>query len=210
MTAEHLAKIYDQYFDEMYLPQYKRVQPGVQMERLDAEVAEKKNLIRQSRIDFGDTPTGIDNTPLKPEYSYGNGESMSHVDLAGGVRRNFFFFSDRLWKVYDEYPLKEGSRLGLTFEDAVKRLSEWFGSEPAMTERSARHPYPEAVWTGRTMIIRAINREPMLAVVFVDKSVETDLARRRTGGMRNPQAIDKDVAAIRRSKKGPPGPPPKK
>jgi hypothetical protein len=47
----------------------------------------------------------------------------------------------------------------------------------------------------------------VLAVVFIDKSVETDLPRRRKAGLRNPQAIDKDVRAIRRSK-APPGPPP--
>ena len=64
MTVEHLAKIYDRYFDEVYLPKYKRVEPGVQMDRLDAEVKEKKDLIRRSWIDFGDTPTGVDNTPL--------------------------------------------------------------------------------------------------------------------------------------------------
>jgi hypothetical protein len=55
------------------------------------------------------------------------------------------------------------------------------------------------------MIIRAINREPILGLVFIDKSVENDLSSRRKSRMRNPQAIDRDVSSIVRDK-NPPGP----
>ena len=207
MTLEHLAKVYDQYFDAMFLNRYKKVDPGIRMERLDAEVKEKKDMLRRSRIDFGDTPTGVDNTALNGEYSYGNGESMAHVTINGDVRRNFFFFSDRLWKIYDEYPLRNGSELGLTFEDAVGRLTARFGAEPERLEQDHANgrPFEVAQWTGPTMIIRAINREPILGLVFIDKSVENDLSSRRKSRMRNPQAIDRDVSSIVRDK-NPPGP----
>lgn len=209
MTLEHLAKIYDQYFDAVFLRRYKEVEPGIQMDRLDAEVKEKKEIIRRSRVDFGDTPTGVDNTALKGEYSYGNAESLSHVTLNGGVRRNFFFFSDRLWKVYDEYPLRDGSELGLTFEDAVGRLTERFEAPPVRLEADHANgrPFAEAVWTGPTMVIRLVNREPILGVVFADKSVQSDLANRRKSRMKNPQAMDRDVTSIVRDKQ-PAGPPP--
>lgn len=210
MTAEALAKLYDNYFDALYLPRYKAVEPGIRMDRLDAEVKERKALIRRSRIDFGDTPTGVDNTPLKPEYSYGNGESMSYVTLSGDVRRNFFFFSGRLWKVYDEYPLRNGSPLGLTFEDAVNRLTEQLGSKPVRLEADPVNGrnFSEAVWTGKTTIVRAVNREPLLGLVLIDASVQSDLPRLRKARPRNPSAIDRDVAAIR-ANRTPPGPPPK-
>ena len=207
MTLEHLAKVYDQYFDAMYLDRYKKADPGIRQERLDNEVNERKQLLRRSRIDFGGIPTGVDNTALKGEYSYGNGESMSHVVINGDVRRNFFFFSDRLWKIYDEYPLRNGSELGLTFEDAVGRLTARFESEPERIEQDPANgqPFEEARWTGPTMIIRVLNREPTLAVVFIDKSVQDSLSSRRKSRMANPQAIDRDVSAIVRDK-NPSGP----
>ncbi|MBN1609894.1 MAG: hypothetical protein JW940_24900 [Polyangiaceae bacterium] len=210
MTAEALAKLYDKYFDALYLPRYKNVEPGVAMERLDAEVKERKALIRRNKIDFGTTPTGVDNTPLKPEYSYGNGEAMSRVDLSGDVRRNFFFFSDRLWKIYDEYPLRNGSPLGLTFEDAVTRLSEKLGSKPARVEPDYANGrnFQEAVWTGKSILVRAVNREPILGLVFIDPSIQSDLPRLRRARPPSPTAIDHDVADIRINR-APQGPPPK-
>jgi hypothetical protein len=211
MTSEALAKLYDRYFDDLYLPRYKTVEPGVRMDRLDAEVKERKALLRRSRIDFAETPTGVDNTPLQPEYSYGNGESMSYVMLSGGVRRNLFFFSDRLWKIYDEYPLRNGSQLGLTFEDAVSRLTEKFGSKPARLEPDPGNGrnFAEAVWTGRSIIVRAVNREPTLGLVFVDPSVQSDLPRLRKVHPRSPTAIDREVNDIRIDRT-PAGPPKKK
>jgi hypothetical protein len=208
MTSEALAKLYDNYFDAFYLPRYKGVEPGVAMYRLDAEVKERKALIRRNRIDFGTTPTGVDNTPLKPEYSYGNGEAMTRVDLPGDVRRNFFFFSDRLWKIYDEYPLRQGSPLGLTFEDAVTRLSEKLGSKPArlQPDPASGRNFEEAVWTGKSMIVRAVNREPTLGLVFIDPSIQSDLPRLRRAHPPSPNAIDRDVANIKIDRK-PSGPP---
>jgi hypothetical protein len=209
MTAEALAKLYDNYFDALYLPRYKNVEPGVAMDRLDAEVKERKALIRRTRVDFGNTPTGLDNTPLKPEYSYGNGEAVSRVDLAGDVRRNFFFFSDRLWKIYDEYPLRNGSPLGLTFEDAVTRLSEMFGSKPARVEPDYANGrnFQEAVWTGKSIMVRAVNREPTLGLVFVDPGIQNDLPRLRKARQPSPTALDRDVADIKINRTPPPAPP---
>ena len=105
LSVQQVAKIYDDEFDAMYRQVYQQTEPGVDSQSLDAEVNEKKALIRRTKIDFGTTPTGVDQGPLKGEYSYNNGESFARTQLAGGTQRFFFFFNDRLWKIYDEYKL---------------------------------------------------------------------------------------------------------
>ena len=154
LTLQQVAKIYDDEFDAQYAPIYKRTDPGVEMQAIDAEVADKKALIRRMRVDFGATPTGVDQGPLKGEYSYNNGESMSRTQLAGGTQRYFFFFNDKLWKVYDEYKL--GSKLGTGWSAAISALTELFGGAPRiMPADSQNRRYDEAIWTTPALQIRA-------------------------------------------------------
>src|SRR5690606_8419219 len=81
MALKQVAKVYDKQFDAEFLPLYKKAEPGPQMTALDAELRDKKALIRRNVVAFNDTPTGVDYTPLKGEYSYGNKETMSRVSL---------------------------------------------------------------------------------------------------------------------------------
>ena len=74
MSLEAIAKLYDKTFDDEYLPLYKKAAPGPETEALDAEIKQKKAEVRRSKVDFGNTPTGVDQTPIKGEYSYANGE----------------------------------------------------------------------------------------------------------------------------------------
>lgn len=208
-----IAKIYDKIFDEQYVPLYQKVQPGPRMQALDAELAQKKALIRDSLLEFGAVPTGLDNSPLQGEYSYRNKESMSTVEV-GKITRRFFFFDNRLWKVYDEYRLKKDGPLGATFEDATKILTKKFGVAPVMVEAdfSKNQNYREAVWHDSATIYRAVDREgeKVLGLVYVDKSVQDNLGRYRTTKATNPNAMDKDVAAVTRpSEDDAPPPPPK-
>jgi len=196
-----LGKVYDDAFDAEYVPIYKRTEPGQQMQLLDSELADKKSVIRRSKIDFGSSPTGVDSGPLNGEYGYNNGESMAKVTLNGGTQRYFFFYTDRLWKVYDEYKLGGSSKLGATWEDAVKRLAELFGGSPEMKEPdgSVGRNFEEAVWQTSTMYIRAINRshQSVVAVVWADKSTHEKLGTRRPGAkLPNLQAIDSSVRDV--------------
>ncbi len=193
LSLQQVAKIYDDEFDAQYRPVYKATEPGVDSQSLDAEVAEKKALIRRTRIDFGTSPTGVDQGPLKGEYSYNNGESMARTMLAGGTQRFFFFFNDKLWKVYDEYKL--GSKLGTSWQSAVAALSELFGGEPKMQPADATHPFEEAIWNTTSTQIRAINRDyqKIVAVSYADRSIADDLASHRPNRLGNANAVDSTV-----------------
>lgn len=209
LTLEALAKVYDKVFDEEFMPLYKKVQPGPAMESLDAEVADKKQLLRRHKILFGDLPTGVDYSALKGEYSYGNKESMTKLTLRTGVTRNFFFFDDKLWKVYDEHKLKKGGPYGETFEEATEILTKKFGATPFKVEAdfAKGRNFAELQWTDGTTVIRAIDRGNVIGLSYQDSNVFFNLAKHRPNKPKNPHAIDKDVAAAVAK---PPPPEPKK
>jgi len=212
MGLEAIAKLYDKTFDDEYLPLYKKAAPGPETDALDAEIKQKKAEVRRSKLDFGKTPTGVDQTPLKGEYSYMNGESMARLTLRSGTERYFFFFNDRLWKVYDEHKLKKGTPLGDNYAGAVKVLQGKYASAP---KKAAANPdkgqsFDESVWTTPDMVIRALDRDSIMAVVYADRSVQEDLAGRRKNHPKNENAMDPDVASALKKSEPPPGPPDKK
>lgn len=196
-----LGKVYDDAFDAEYVPIYKRTEPGQQMQLLDAELADKKGIIRRSKVEFGSSPTGVDSGPLAGEYAYNNSESMAKVQLNGGTQRYFFFHSDRLWKVYDEYKIGAGSKLGASWEDAIKTLTETFGGPPQMLEPDGAvgRNFQEALWLTPTMAIRAINRshQNVVAVAWTDKSMHEKFGTRKPNAkLPNPQAMDSSVRDV--------------
>ena len=198
ITLEAVAKSYSDYYDQAYLKLYRSTEPGPELEALDAEVSDKKQLIKRNLIVFGSTPTGMDNTAMKGEYSYGNGESLSRVILGPKLTRNFFFFNNKLWKVYDEYDVTGGGPLGSNFEEAVNILKEMFGAEPQRLaeDYAIGRSYPEARWKTSTTLIRAVGRDPIIGIVYSSLSVEQDLPNRRKNRPVDPQAIDSDVKSV--------------
>jgi hypothetical protein len=219
LANEAIAKIYDKVFDDEFVPLYKKAQPGAQMEALDTELEQKKQVLRRSRIEFGPLPTGFDNTELKGEYSYRNNESLSKLVLRSGTTRHFFFFADRLWKVYDEHKLRKGGTLGETYEEALQILTKRFGVAPIVLDAdfAAGRPFQEALWHDGVTYVRAINREhvKLIAIAYVDKGVQDSLATYRKAKVEDPTAIDRDVERVTRKPDAPPdapagGAPPKK
>jgi hypothetical protein len=213
LTNEQIARIYDKIFDKEFIPLYQRVQPGPRMQALDAELADQKALIRRSVVYFNDTPTGLDNSPLQGEYSYLNHESMSELTDPHGVVRHFFFFSDRLWKIYDTYHLHPGGPLGTNFNSAIQALTKSFGGPPKIVQAdfSKHQNYEEGRWVGSGMIIRAVNRqsENVLGLVYENSAVQDSIASYRPNHMKNANAMDPDVLAVTRPN-APPAPPPTK
>lgn len=199
MSIEQVARVYDRLFDKEFLPLYKKAQPGRQMQALDAELKNKKALIRRNKIEFGDDPTGVDYSPLKGEYTYRNGESMTKVTHRSGTNRNFFFFSDKLWKVYDEHKLGKGT-LGENFQQAVENLAKKFGAPPKMVgpDPAKGRSFAEAHWQDATLLIRAVNREgeKIVGIVYVDRSYNDNLDRYRTHKPKNPHELDREVKAV--------------
>lgn len=210
LSLKQLSKLYAKVFEKEFVPLYKRVQPGPRMKALDDELEKKQQLIRQHHIKFGKVPTGIDSTALKGEYTYRNGESMTHVRLRSGVKRHFFFFNDSLWKVYDERKLRKGGPLGETFEEAQKILTKKLKVAPVVHEPAPKKGqyFQTAEWTDGSTILRLVNREheKVIAVVWISEDVHGRLdALRKDKGDGN--KVDKDVEMVtRKSKKGPKDP----
>ena len=70
------------FFSALRRPNTPRMKPiGPKMKEVDAALAEQKLAFPRSEVDFGNLPTGVDNTPLKGEYSYKNNESMMSLNV---------------------------------------------------------------------------------------------------------------------------------
>jgi hypothetical protein len=205
MSMEAIAKLYDSVFDKEFLPLYKKASPGPETDALDADLKQKKMELRRSKVEFGQTPTGVDQTPLKGEYSYANGESMGRMTLKSGTERYFFFFSDRMWKVYDAHKLRKGSPLGETYEEAVKKLGPRLGGPgkrmPAKPD--AGQNFDETHWTTADMVIRAIDRGDVVAVVWADREIQEKLPSLRKNKMKDQHSMDPDVASALKKTEAP-------
>src|SRR5690606_41436544 len=87
MSLEAIASLYDGVIEKEMLPLLRRAQPGPELDAVNEELRIKKGVLRRSRVEFGDVPTGVDYTPLKGEYSYKNGESMAALTLRSEIGR---------------------------------------------------------------------------------------------------------------------------
>jgi hypothetical protein len=207
MSLEAVAKLYDKVLEEDYLPLMKKTEPGPDMTALEEELKNRQGILRRGRIEFGNVPTGVDQSPLKGEYSYGNNESMATLRLRNGTERHFFFFNDRLWKVYDEHKLAKGKPLGESFEEAVKALTKRFGAPgkamPANSDKG--QAFDEVVWRDPENVMRAIDRGNVLGMVYIDKGIQDSLAEHRKNKAADLHEMDRDVAAA--TQKGPEAPP---
>jgi len=209
LSLEAIAKIYDKVIADEMLPLYHKAQPGLELDALNEEQKNRQGALRRSRIEFGNTPTGVDQSQLKGEYSYRNGESMAVLTLPSGTKRHFFFFNDRLWKIYDEHKLKAGGGLGENYQEAIKALTKRFGTAPKAVpaDYDKGRPFDESEWRDPDKLIRAVDRGPMLGVVYTDRKVQENLPQYRKNQVQDgPEAIDKDVAAVTRKAEPPPKP----
>ncbi len=188
-------------FDQEYNPRLAKLQPGVAMQAVEAERDQKKKFFEQSYIQFLDTPTGFDNTSIKGEYTYRNHESVMYVDRLG-KRRYFFFFGnppgDRLWKIFDDIPLKADGPLGRTYQEAVTKLNVQLstpariraaGSAPGLTSTTAD-------WQDGSTHLRAEDRGQSVVVVLEDRNTLTALPQLRANKEVDPLAMDPSIQAI--------------
>jgi hypothetical protein len=216
LSLDELNTFYGKVWDQEFLTLFKKADPS-QHQALEYELQDKKALLKRNVVAFGKLPTGIDQSPLKGEYSYLNGESMTRFTQKSGTRRNFFFFKSRgLWKIYDEYKLRAGAPLGATFEEAVGMLEKKFGKKPKVLKADFEkgRPFEIAEWSDNRIIIRAVNRDyqKIVGIVYVDKETEADLDKLRSHKAA-PEPIDAAVKAATSKpapEKGPPGPQKKK
>lgn len=211
IDKKKLHAIYDKVIDEDYKARYKKVQPGPELDRLDAEVNEKKSEFKRSQIDFGNVPTGMDSTPLKPEYSYNNKEFLLSIDR-GGKTRYFFFINDRLWKIVDALKLGEKSPWGKTFDEAVGILNKHYGADgrTRQADDAAGRPNKEVDWKDSTSQVRAIDWGDSFAIAFQDSATVAQLPSLRKNTLSNAKDIDAKVKDAGRKEPPPPDPKDKK
>lgn len=191
-------------FDVDYNAQLARMQPGVAMQSVEAERDQKKKFFEQSWIQFQDTPTGFDNTHIKGEYTYRNHESVMYVDR-GGKRRYFFFIGtspgERLWKIFDDIPLKQGGPLGATFQEAVTKLNVQYSTPARIRGMDAAHGvmHTTADWQDGATHLRAEDLgDGNAAVILEEKNTLNNLAQLRANKEVDPLAMDPSIAAITR------------
>jgi hypothetical protein len=208
LTLEGLAKVYDASIDKEMLPLLRKAQPGPDLDALNEELRDRKGVLRRSKVDFGETPTGVDYTPLKGEYSYRNGESMASLTLRSGTKRYFFFFNDSLWKIYDEHKLKEGGTLGGNFDEALKVLTKRFGAAPKVIKADPKKgpTMTEAEWKDPDKIIRAVDRGDVLAMIYAERRIYENLASHRKNKAVDVRELDAEVMNVTKKAEPPPDP----
>ncbi len=202
MNHDDVAQAYNKVgglFDQEYAPQLMHVEPGYQQQQLEADRDNRKVNLERSYVKFGDSPTGYDTTPLKSEYTYRNDEALQKL-FKDGRQRYLFYIKDKLWKIYEEIPLKAEGPLGATFQDAVARLNA------AMAVPARIRPVDSAQgldrttadWQDRTTHVRALDRssEHLVGLVLEDRNTLTNLAALRSSKAVDPFAIDPSIAAI--------------
>jgi hypothetical protein len=202
MGANELVDFYGKVLDQDYVPVYKATPIGPKMKEVDAALAEQKAAMARSEVVFGDLPTGIDNTPLRGEYSYKNSETMMSVTRQG-VTRYFFFFNQRLWKTYDLVPLKKDGELGATYQEAVGILTKKYGVAGRVLPEDAAHGRhaTEVDWVDGGNHLRAIDRtgDSAVGLVIEERSTGERLAAFRASQKNETGDIDPSVSAVTRA-----------
>lgn len=198
MDAKSVSKVYEKVLDREYLPLYRKTEPGVEMRALDVELQDKKLLVMRNIVEFGALPTGLDSTPLKSEYSYGNRESVTSIRMRSGRVRHFFFFDNKLWKVYGEHPFKTGKEKekghGDSFDSAVAALTKTFKAPPKLSEADYKERmFREALWQDKELNVRLLDRGDLSALVYENRVVADDLSVYRKNKTVDEHALSRDV-----------------
>lgn len=204
-----LGKIYDKIIEDDFKARYMKVQPGTEMEALDAEVAEKKSEFRRSLTEFDTIATGYDNTPLASEYTYRNKETLMTIDRGGKVRY-FFFIKGRLWKIIDVLSVGEKSSWGKTYDEAVLKLVKHYGVAGRVQEAdpAKNRPNREVDWKDSVSQVRAIDwGGDKVALAFQDGATVADLDTLRSNKAAKANEIDAKVKASAAQQPGVPTPP---
>jgi hypothetical protein len=205
-THLDVTRIYNQnggLFDQEYNPQLAKMQPGVRMQALEADRENRKSAFANSFLEFKDTPTGYDATNLKGEYTYRNHEEIMNLEK-DGKRRYFFYIGappgERLWKIYDEIPLKDKGALGGTFQDAVTKLNAALsvGGRVRAADPSSGVMFTTADWQDAASHLRAIDRsfEHIVGVVLEDRQTLGAINQLRANKAEDPLAMDPSISAI--------------
>lgn len=184
-----------------YDEKLQKARVGPEQTALEAERESVKGAFARSHIEFKDTPTGYDATPIKHEYTYKNKEALMWVQRQG-KKRYFFFIGDRLWKIYDEVPLSDTGAFGKTFLDAVNTMNAKLGVQGRVQGADpAKGIHATTVdWKDGSNHLRLVDRthDHTVAVVLEDANTLSNLASLRSNKLEDPTAIDPSISAVTR------------
>jgi hypothetical protein len=189
-------------FDREYAPQLAKLQPGVDQQQLEADRDNRKANFERSYTPFNaGSPTGYDVTAVHLEYTYNNNEAVLKL-FKDGKNRYFFFIKDRLWKLYDEIPLRSDGALGNSYQEAVTKLNALFSVPARIRAANAASGLErtESDWQDGKSHLRAVDRggEHLVGIVLEDKNTLTNLSALRSNKPVDPFAIDPAIAALTR------------
>jgi hypothetical protein len=191
------------YFDREYAPQLGRLQPGVAMQQLEADRDNRKANFMRAYSPFLDTPTGYDLTAIHSEYTYRNEEAIQPI-FKDGKKRFFFYIRDKMWKVYDEIPLKADGMLGATYQEAVAKMGAIL-AVPGRTRAAnpATHD-PDITttdWQDGTTHLRLVDRsgEHVVGIVLEDRATLNSLASLRKNKPMDFSDVDPSISAVTRN-----------
>ena len=205
MSHTDVTAVYNQnggLLDREYAPQLAKLQPGVDQQQLEADRDNRKANFERSFTEFkSGSPTGYDVTPVHLEYTYNNGEAVQKL-FKDGKNRYFFYIRDKLWKVYDEVPLKADGPLGSSYQEAVTKLNALLTAPARIraADASAGLERTEADWQDARTHLRVVDRssEHLAGLVNEDRATLANLASLRTNKPVDPFALDPTIAALTR------------
>ena len=180
MSPKQVAKVYDSAIDNDYRARMKDVEPGVQMDRLKHEIEQRKLFFRRTLAEFDGKPNNLDATPFAGEFSNNNGEALMKISRRGRTR-HLFFINNKLWKTIDVYALKDGGKWGADFATATKSIQKRLkveGRSLPVDEKAGR-AHAEVDWADFKTHLRVMDWGKQLAIGFVDRSTEANLAKLR-------------------------------
>jgi hypothetical protein len=202
LTHDEVTEVYNTpggLFDREYAPLIARLQPGVEMQQLESDREGRKINFQHSYSVFADSPSGYDVTPLRPEYTYNNEEGIQRV-FKDGKNRSFFYIKDKLWKIYDEIPLKADGPLGDTYQTAVAKINAVLGVPGRVRAANPSQGIERTTtdWQDAATHLRADDRsgEHLVGLVHEDKRTLANLSTLRANKAQDPFAIDPSIAAI--------------
>jgi hypothetical protein len=186
-------------FDKEYAPMLAKLQPGVEMTKLENDRDSRKANFSHSFAVFGDSPSGFDVTPLHNEYTYNNDEAIQRV-YKDGKNRSFFYIKDKLWKIYDEIPLKADGPLGPSYQTAVAKLTAVLGAPGRTRGPDASQGIERTTtdWQDTLTHLRLEDRsgEHLAAVILEDKRTLGTIGILRHNQPKDPFALDPSISAV--------------
>lgn len=208
MSAEDVAKLYDRWWDKQFIPRYQKANPGPKTRELDYDLAEKKKVLRRVAIFDGRT-TSFDKAEFNEEFAHGSDETMTSARVvrqqpgapkdAKGTpyTRRFFFFQDKLWKIYDEYHLDAASPFGADFKEATARVEASLAG--AKRTRGPESQFENVAFDAGDTRVRVVKlASDKVAVVRADAALAKTVLERRAQQAKAAESteLDDDIQAV--------------